>query len=114
MEWHGEGTLPAYMVGMMDGETMDTDHCVVCGRTYPLNRHHVVPRSAGELHVDGRMVPKPTITLCGCGNASGCHGKAHSHRLHFRWVGHWEWMETPEPMDELAALQIEEGWHRCM
>lgn len=73
-------------------------------------------------------LPKPTITLCGSGNTGGCHGKAHAHKLHFRWVetdvkdksngfwfatirgGHWEVLETDEPMREFEALQVEDGW----
>lgn len=76
----------------------------------------------------GAELPKPTITLCGSGNTSGCHGKAHAHLLHFRWVdtdvkvrpqgfgfatiggGHWEVLETDEPMREFEASQVEDGW----
>ena len=73
--------------------------------------------------------------LCGSGNASGCHGKAHQGRLHFRYVkqpwhegwkplrpqtfgyydgepsrgGHWEYLETKEPCKYQEALKID-GW----
>ena len=68
------------------------DHCMICGRTSPLNNHHMVKRSAGNLILeDGSIVPKPEITLCGIGynlrDADGnyyCHGKAHNGLLFFR------------------------------
>lgn len=105
--------------------------CMVCGRPAN-NHHHIVPRSAGERSVDGRRLSKPTVLLCGSGNASGCHGLAHQHRLHFRWVdsyeehkhdivavpsheygsGHWEWKIFDKPINVLEAWAYTEGWHR--
>ena len=86
-------TLPQYLRPLMDGVTVRTPYCAVCGRTYPLNQHHVVRRGAGKMHRGGREVEKPTVTLCGFGNnlhdADGreyCQGLAHANRLHFRWV----------------------------
>jgi hypothetical protein len=84
--------------------------CIVCGATWPLNRHHIVFRSAGELYEDGKKVPKPCITLCGSGNASGCHGLAHSRMLHFRNNGGMlECLMTPEPTRYHVALDMP-GW----
>ena len=125
-------TLPEYLKPLMEGCTVKQGRCAVCGRTWPLNQHHVVYRSAGKMYRNGVEVPKPTITLCGNGNTGGCHGKAHHHLLHFRWVpaditdksvkfqtknfratvrgGHWEYLETKEPMAEFDALEVEEGW----
>ena len=76
--------------------------CPFCGRP-ATNRHHVVPRSQGG-H-DG-----PTVAVCGMGNASGCHGALHAHRLHLRpdGEGWWEWLLT-EPMKDDAALSMP-GW----
>lgn len=122
-------TLPEFLRPLMDGCSVETPFCCVCGRTYPLNRHHVVRRSAGKLYRHGVEMPKPTVMLCGSGNAGGCHGLAHSGRLHFRWVrsetkggnfgtylrqcssigGHWEFLVTDEPCDYLHALDLE-GW----
>ena len=85
--------------------------CCVCGRP-ATNRHHIVPRSAGRLVEGGREVPKPTAPLCGMGNASGCHGLAHRHRLHFRWRDGWERLVTAEPTRYQEALATEEGWVR--
>lgn len=100
-------------------------HCAICGKTYPLNQHHIVRRGAGKLYQHGVEMKKPTITLCGSGNASGCHGLAHQNRLHFRWVamrqrdwqygepcisaGHLEYLITEEPTKYERALEMG-GW----
>lgn len=118
-------TLPAMLRPLMDGCSVHLPYCAVCGATWPLNQHHVVRRGAGRLYRHGVEVPKPTVTLCGSGNASGCHGLAHANRLHFRWVaeereispfgqplgrgGHWEYVVADEPVDYLTALEMD-GW----
>lgn len=118
-------TLPQLYRPLMDGCSVETPYCCVCGATYPLNRHHVVKRSAGKIYRQGVEVPKPTLMLCGSGNTSGCHGKAHHNMLHFRWVpsnqpvsgffnvtvkgGHWEYLETEEPVKYQKALDMD-GW----
>ena len=122
-------TLARMWWDLMGAPSIEGPCCAVCGATWPLNRHHVVPRSAGRLYRHGVEVPKPTVMLCGSGNASGCHGKAHSGRLHFRWVeveavhggfgrymrtenatgGHYEVLELEEPVDRLTALGMD-GW----
>lgn len=129
-------TLPAMYQPMMGKPSVRMARCAVCGRTWPLEQHHVVFRSAGKMFVEGREIEKPTITLCGFGNnlqdADGreyCHGLAHHNRLHFRWVdteqpsgalgdmpfpvkgGHWEYLMLDEPRDYLAALAMG-GWRR--
>lgn len=105
-------TMDPVLWPLMDGQTIATDHCVICGRRWPLNQHHVVYRSQGQLVRDGRKVRKPTLTLCGSGNASGCHGLAHHHRLHFRYEdGHWLYLKTDEPVKYLQALEMD-GWAR--
>lgn len=103
--------------------------CCWCGAPGATNHHHIVPRSAGNVVVEGCALSKPTILLCGNGNASGCHGKAHQHLLHFRWhepdrdktenwekhpvgCGYFEGIELDEPMKYQKALEIEEGWRR--
>lgn len=66
--------------------------CAVCGATYPLNEHHIVPKARGKiLLLDGTKIELPTITLCGIGNHGKgplgypyCHGMCHMDRLHFR------------------------------
>lgn len=56
-------TLPEFLRPLMDGCSVETPFCCVCGRTYPLNRHHVVRRSAGKLYRYGVEMPKPTVML---------------------------------------------------
>ncbi len=109
---------------MMSKPSVRMARCAVCGRTWPLEQHHVVFRSAGKMFVEGREIEKPTITLCGFGNnlqdADGreyCHGLAHHRRLYFRWVdddaiacaGHWEYIRLDEACDYLTALRMD-GW----
>ena len=104
-------TMPQLWRPLMDAPSVELDRCAVCGRAWPLNRHHVVPRSKGELWRDGRKVPKPTVTLCGSGNASGCHGLAHSGRLHFRCGGGaLQFLLCPRPMRYEEALRVADGW----
>lgn len=90
-------TLPELWWPLMEGPSVETPYCCVCGARWPLNRHHVVKRSAGERYVNGVRLPKPTLMLCGSGNASGCHGKAHQGRLHFRYVKQ-PWHEGWKPL----------------
>lgn len=127
-------TLPQMWWPLMKSPSVETPCCAVCGRPYPLEKHHMVRRSAGKLYMAGVEVPKPTITLCGFGNnlsdADGrpyCHGLAHANRLHFRWVdadagqkgwylthvtgGHLEYIVLDEPTPYLRALEME-GWRR--
>lgn len=86
---------------LMQGPSIDWPFCPFCGRR-ATNRHHIVPRSRGGK--DG-----PTVTVCGMGNASGCHGKLHAHRLHMDFHdGVWWWIET-EPMKDERADMLE-GW----
>ena len=117
-------TLPAMYQPMMGKPSVRMARCAVCGRTWPLEQHPVVFRSAGKMFVEGREIEKPTITLCGFGNnlqdADGreyCHGLAHHRRLYFRWVddgaiacaGHWEYIRLDEACDYLTALRMD-GW----
>ena len=95
---------------LMDAPSVEQPWCAVCGRAGHVEMHHMVPRSGGRLFRDGAEVRKPVIALCGHGNVDGCHGKAHSHRLHF---GYWDgalWcLETDEPTPYLDALGMG-GW----
>jgi hypothetical protein len=120
-------TLALELQPMMGKPSVKTCRCAVCGATWPLNQHHVVRRGAGKMYRNGVELKKPTITLCGSGNTSGCHGLAHQNRLHFRWVesrqpsgeygmptieaGHWEYILLDEPTKYSKALEME-GWRR--
>ena len=91
--------------------------CVICGKHEPLNRHHIVPKSAGELYENGKKLRKCLITLCGngswlgsSGSAEFCHGKAHHRMIHFRNDrGRLEFIELDEPTKYQEALAMD-GW----
>lgn len=110
-------TLPEIYWPLMDAPSVKLDRCAVCGRRWPLNEHHIVWRSWGELFRDGKKVGKPTVTLCGNGNHLGsdgsaeyCHGKAHHRMIHFRNDrGRLEFVELDEPTRYQDALEME-GW----
>lgn len=93
-----------YQRKLMAAPSLNGLLCCVCGRLAQ-NRHHVVPRSQGGS--DG-----PTVPLCGMGNASGCHGEAHAHRIHFRYAGRWEVALTDKPtkIENAACLR----WRRAI
>lgn len=80
-----------------------SDRCVFCGRP-ATEQHHIVYRSQGGTKL-------PTVSVCGWGNADGCHGLLHQHRLHLRWRDGWEWLYTDEPVKESAAREMD-GWRR--
>lgn len=118
-------TVDAILLPMMGKPSIDNEArvCCVCGKP-ATNKHHIVKRGAGKLVVNGREVAKPTVRLCGMGNASGCHGEAHDGKLHFRWVeavcadrssgyvttgGHWEFLLLDEPAKYQDALAMD-GW----
>lgn len=124
-------TVPEYLKPLMGRPSLDRadGRCVWCGAP-ATDRHHIVKRSQGRWVRNGVEVRKPTVRLCGHGNASGCHGKAHAGLLHFRWVqarpdvrrplaeggpglpGHWEGIEVREPCDTLTAWSRARGWRR--
>ena len=84
---------------------VETVLCAVCRSKRATNRHHVVPRSQGGTN-------GCTITLCGNGNISGCHGLAHNHYLHFRANnGELEYLLTCEPMKDESAYKLD-GWRK--
>ena len=90
-----------YYLALMDKPSIEYPWCAFCGKP-ATNRHHIVFRSQGG--TDG-----PTVTVCGFGNASGCHGKLHNHLLHLRFTDRWEYLETDEPTKYEKALSME-GW----
>ena len=88
---------------LMNAPSIESMWCPFCGRI-ATQKHHIVPRSRGGK--DG-----PTVNVCGLGNASGCHGKLHQHRLHLRYTDEWEFFETSEPTKYQDALEMD-GWQR--
>ena len=110
-------TLDEMYWPLMELPSVETRCCAICGRTWPLNRHHFVFRSQGQLVRDGRKLKRPTIVLCGQGSSlygtspDGtrviyCHGRAHHKMLHFRNNrGVMEFAEFDEPTSYLDALE---------
>ncbi|WP_300345186.1 HNH endonuclease signature motif containing protein [Nesterenkonia sp.] len=74
--------------------------CEGCGRIAPLELHHRRFRSRGGKHTVSNLV-----ALCGWGNHTGCHGKAHSADPPEGWAisqyGKYD--------DELVPFQAVEG-----
>ena len=110
-------TLDQMYWPLMELPSIELPYCAVCGRNRPLEQHHFVWRSWGEVFHGGRRLEKSTVTLCGFGNnlrdpdgIMYCHGRAHHRMLHFRNnVGVMEYLETEEPTDYLSALEMG-GW----
>lgn len=134
VEDFGEGlkiTLDRIWWPLMELPDYIPGYCALCTRAHPLNKHHVVPRSAGEvIDIRRRKMRKPLIQLCGIGNhlrdADGnyyCHGKVENHLVHFRNMNGWygvidltdpytmrlNGLDRPEPVDYLTALDMK-GW----
>lgn len=112
-------TLDQMYWPLMQLPSVKLPFCAVCGRSAPLEQHHIVWRSWGQLYRDGKRLEKPTITLCGFGSnlsdSDGivyCHGAAHHRMLHFReHNGFLEYLLVSEPIDYLSALKLK-GWRR--
>jgi len=88
---------------LMSAPSIDTPYCPFCGKR-ATQRHHIVARSQGGTN-------GPTVNVCGLGNASGCHGRLHSHTLHLRYIDGWEYLETDEPTKYQTALEMD-GWRK--
>ena len=76
--------------------SIETEFCPFCGRL-ATNRHHILPKGMGGT----KRKDIPTVTVCGMGNASGCHGRLHDHTLELDWdetTGWWRY-RYPRAMD---------------
>lgn len=95
---------------LLDKPSLKSDTCCVCGAPAS-NDHHVIPKGMGGSKLAKRI---PTVSLCGMGNTSGCHGKAHSGRLFFDYRdGAWVYHESSEPMTMFDAHELS-GWEKCL
>lgn len=94
---------------LLDAPSIGGSTCAACGGV-AMNNHHVIQKGMGGSKLARRI---PTVPLCGMGNTSGCHGKAHSGRLFFDYKdGSWMCLETVEPTTLQNALNME-GWRPC-
>ena len=92
-----------YEQDLMGRPSIKREYCVFCGRP-ATEQHHVVFRSQGG----GKG---PTVSVCGWGNTSGCHGLLHARKLHLRWREGWEYLRTAEPTKYDEALRMS-GWRK--
>ena len=98
--------MSTYDAALMLAPSLTPGWCIVCGKPYP-TEHHPVKRSHGG--TDG-----PVLHLCGSGT-TGCHGKAESRRLHFRYspaLEMWSYLETREPTKYETTLSLS-WWQFC-
>lgn len=89
--------------------SIESMYCPFCGRL-ATNRHHILPKGMGGTK-NARLIP--TITVCGMGNASGCHGRLHAHEIEIRWSDELDWYEYRRPgkgcgQDEWRRLDVRE------
>jgi hypothetical protein len=73
--------------------------CRICGRTGPLNGHHLVPRSQGGDDVWENIVP-----LCGSG-VMGCHGM-----IEERAAGWRSRLRAELTLDEVRYVTAKKSW----
>lgn len=96
--------------------SIETEYCPFCGRSlyedgvFVGNRHHLIQKGMGGTKLEKLI---PTITVCGMGNASGCHGKLHQHLLETDWDDDADWYiyRYPKSIDSgWKPLRKEEPW----
>lgn len=77
--------------------SIESRYCPFCGRI-ATNRHHILPKGMGGTK-SARLIP--TVTVCGMGNASGCHGRLHDGSLRLDWDedAHWWRYCYPNALD---------------
>lgn len=69
--------IPAKVAAVVDGR--DEGVCVYDGQR-ATDRHHRRFKGMGGSSLPDKDSPQNLVTLCGFGNTSGCHGRAHSDR----------------------------------
>ena len=68
--------------------------CPFCRINRATEKHHIVHRSQGGKE-------GPIVQVCGFGNAGGCHGLLHQHKLHLDWDNGWVYARTKEPAKDV-------------
>lgn len=84
--------------------SLKSDECAVCGGR-ATNQHHVIPRGAGGTGSKELEALIPTVSLCGMGNVTGCHGAVHKGRIEFDYDEErqlWKWRRKGAT-----------AWHAC-
>lgn len=86
----------------------DAGRCLMCGFvvTHRLRSvHHRTPKGMGG----SALLESPTnlVTLCGLGNADGCHGKAHSNP---EWARNHGWIVSRSLNPTEIPIDMYDGW----
>lgn len=68
-----KGDYPPRDAAWLDAPSVLSYLCIFCGAT-ATNNHHHPPRGRFHKHDEHRV---PRLSVCGMGNASGCHGLLH-------------------------------------
>lgn len=79
-------------------------YCPFCGRM-ATNEHHIIQKGMGGTKREKEI---PTVTVCGWGNTSGCHGKIHEHLIEIDWddeTGWWRYRYTTGTDTEWKAVR---------
>ena len=87
----------------------DGHRCQICG-LWPLfeyrSVHHRVPKGMGGSAL--LESPANLVSLCGVGNADGCHGKAHSNP---EWARNHGWIVSRSLDPVEIPVDMWDGWH---
>lgn len=86
-------------------DARDEGVCVSCGAR-ATNRHHRRFKGMGGSSLPDTDSAQNLVTLCGSGNTSGCHGRAHQDNA---WALAWGY-RVPEGTDPLTVPIIHHGW----
>ena len=118
-------TLPEILRPLMEGPSIETPRCAVCGAPWPLNRHHIVRRGAGRLNLCSALtqrkcsrlacaspwqplpLPLPHSITVGLGTSRPSRNSLPAPP----GSGHWEYLLLPEPTKYADALAMD-GWGR--
>ncbi|MDL5159455.1 hypothetical protein [Actinomycetospora termitidis] len=82
--------------------------CLGCGRNgVPLDAHHRVFKGAGGSKL--LDVVQNAISLCGPGNAAGCHGRAHTEKNGKAREYGWSLPHGADPLT--VPVRYRDGWY---
>lgn len=87
----------------------DAGRCCMCGIHITDGNgavHHRTPKGMGGSAL--LESPANLITLCGRGNADGCHGKAHSNP---QWARNHGWIVSRSLNPLEVPVDMHDGWH---
>lgn len=85
--WKAWDSMPSDERKLLGLPSYVSPYCLCCGEK-ATNQHHVIQKGmGGRTKTIEKLIP--TVSLCGFGNASGCHGLAHSGHLRIWHDGEW-------------------------